>query len=219
MNKLPLFLLGLVLVLPQVWAEGENPKPGHEYSGAHKFVFFSVLEGCYRDGLTNKQIDLIIPPVEGANFRDNSVNMVITCPLCGAAFDAFNIYAEHKRFNSQPSKLTSYTTFGPGLSKEVKIELANPGKPCRDALQGLIKKWIEERIKKHRLTKEETKVLREELDEMRKRGEDALKRFKEGKHGESLQKTYLRWGDECPVCSGASPMGRALKAPGLKLPE
>lgn len=219
MKQLPLFLMCLGLGLPQLSAQGENPEPGHEYSEAHKFVFFSVLEGCYRDGLTNKQIDLIIPPIERSDFRDHSVNMVVTCPLCGPAFDAFNMYAEHKRFNSQPKKITSYTTFGPGLSKEVKIELAKPGKPCRTALQGLIKKWIEERINKHRLTKEETKALREELDRMRKEGEDALKRFKEGKHGESLQKTYLQWGDECPVCSGASPMGRVLKVPGLELPK
>ena len=190
----------------------ENPIPEHRYSEAHQFVFFAVLEGCYRDGLTNAEIDLIIPPSEdNPAFRDMSVNMVITCPLCSPAFDAFNLYAERSRFVRQPKIAGGYNTFGPGVTPAIRAELAKPGKPCRDALQEMIQKWVDVRIKQQRLNKKAIKELRAELKKMREEGEEALKRFKAGGNGDELLARYKDWGDECPVCSGASPMGGKRK--------
>lgn len=205
-------LVSLILslgVLSSVQAEDspENPPPGMEFSDAHQFVFFAVLEGCYADGLTSADVDLIAPKRVDSERRDMTVNMVLTCPLCSPAFDAINLYSGKKVFRKQLKKTAQSSTFGSGLSKAVRAELAKPGQPCRDALQGLIQEWVEARIMKLRLSKEETAAFRKELAKMRKEGEDALARFKKNGHGEELLQIYKDWEKGCPVCSGASPMG------------
>ncbi|MEM9481910.1 MAG: hypothetical protein AAGA58_19845 [Verrucomicrobiota bacterium] len=181
--------------------------PAKTYGETHRFVFFAVLEGCFNDGLTQEEIDLIIPlRPEKEGFRNITTNMVLTCPLCSPAFDAFRLYADRLMFISGITKKEGYNTFGQGLPEAVRIELAKPGLPCRDAIQGLLRKWIEERIERSSLTEIETKSLRKELEQMRKDGEAALLRFQNGEHGDELQEHYKDW-KGCPVCSGASPMG------------
>ena len=179
------------------------------FSETHRFVFFAVLEGCYEDGLTKNAIDLIIPPDENGRGQ-LVVNFVYQCPLCCPAFDAFNNYASRQRFACAPKDMRNdpYNTFGPELEANVLRELAEPGLRCRNAIQTLIEKWISARIKRMRLTDEETKKLREQLAAMRKSGEDSLKRYQQGDHGPKLAKVYECW-TSCPICSGASPMSNA----------
>ena len=107
---------------------------------------------------------------------------------------------------SQQSKATRFDTFGTGLGASVKAELAKPGQACRDAIQELIKKWVDSRIVTMRLTETETKTLREALTKMREQGEKALKNFQNARNGDSLKERYKDW-KTCPICSGASPMG------------
>ncbi|MEM7012442.1 MAG: hypothetical protein AAF585_13275, partial [Verrucomicrobiota bacterium] len=176
--------------------------PAGTYDDTHQFIFFAVLEGCYADGITNEDLDLIIPESENG-LRQMITNFVYMCPLCEPAFDAFNFYAGRPHM-SQPAKKTNYTTFGQGLDREVKEQLEKPGKPCRDAIMGLIKKWVDARIAKLRLNEEEEAVLREHLAARRKKGEEFLKAFQEGKNGDKLAAAYAGW-KECPICSGSSP--------------
>lgn len=183
---------------------GPNP-PAGQYSEAHRFVFFAVLEGCYTDGLIDEDIDLIFSKKEKGH-RDEFANFILGCPLCGPASDAFKRYADGIRLVQINSDKRYYTTFGQGLDPQVKAELAKPGQPCRDAIQGLIKKWVDARIVQMRLTEEETKTLREKLAKMRKAGENYLKTWQNEKDGNDLKKRYEDW-KACPTCSGASPMG------------
>ena len=132
------------------------------------------------------------------------MNFVINCPACSPAFDAFNLYASRSRLSSQPKKWTSYRTFGPGLDQSVKEGLAQPGLSCREAIQGLIQKWVDERINRLRMNPAETKTLRDKLAKMRKDGEAMLKSIQDGNNGEELMEIYKDW-KECPICSGASP--------------
>ncbi|MEM0898138.1 MAG: hypothetical protein AAGJ79_14770 [Verrucomicrobiota bacterium] len=181
--------------------------PAGTYNETHRFVFFAVLEGCFNDGVTQEEIDLIIPlRPEKEGFRNITTNMVLTCPLCSPSFDAFRLYADRLTFISSITKEKGYNTFGPGLSNDVLEELAKPGLPCRNAIQGLIQKWIDERIERSHLPKRKEQALRKELAEMRKDGEAALVRLQNGELGEELQAHYKEW-KGCPVCSGASPMG------------
>lgn len=183
--------------------DGENPPPG-AYDDAHQFIFFAVLEGCYADGITNEDLDFIIPKAENG-MRKMTTNFVLQCPLCNPAHDAFSLYASRPHM-TQPAKHTRYTTFGPGLDESVKAELAKPGLPCRNAIQGLIETWVDARIEKLRLNDEETAKIRADLAERRKKGEEWLKRFQQGQNGDELREIYKDW-KECPICSGSSPMG------------
>ena len=183
---------------------GPNP-PADFYSEAHRLVFFAVLEGCYADGLTGEDLDRILPKDSGGR-SDAYANFVISCPICAPALDAFQLYAVRQPSALQESKATRYDTFGTGLDASVKAELAKPGQARRDAIQGLIQKWVDSRIVSMRLTEAETKTIREALRKMRERGEKALKNFQEGRNGDLLKERYKDW-KACPICSGASPMG------------
>lgn len=185
------------------WLIGPNPPEG-AYDEVHRFIFYAVLEGCFEEGVTNEDLEHIIPTAENG-MRKMRTNFVIACPLCGPAYDAFNFYAGRPRL-TQPAKITNYTTYGSGLDAEVRKQLATPGLPCRDAIQGLIGKWVDNRIEKLRLSEEETKALREELAAKRKKGEEFLAGFQKGFNGDELEEAYRDW-ERCPVCSGSSPMG------------
>ena len=183
---------------------GSNP-PADFYSEAHRLVFFAVLEGCYADGLIMEDLNWILP-LKAEGCRDDYANFVLSCPLCSPALDAFQLYAVRQPSSSQQNKSTRFDTFGSGLDADVKAELAKPGQARRDAIQGLIQKWVDSRIVTMRLTDAETTALREELGKMRKRGEKALKTFQEAGNGDALKERYKDW-KSCPICSGASPMG------------
>lgn len=208
---LPLLLAWLFVIPFAGQPSAQEPeRRKHHFSEARRFVFYAVLEGCYEDGLTGGAIDLIIPADEDGH-RQLTVNFVYQCPLCGPAFDAFNVYSTRQRFANAPKDVGQdpYNTFGEGLSAEVMGELAKPGLPCRNAIQSLIDKWVTARMKRLRLTEDETTTLREELAEMRKSGEFWLKSFQRGGHGYKLKEAYKDW-NSCPICSGASPMGAAV---------
>lgn len=201
-----LFSLSCSLAFPVPGQELKKNPPQDTFSEAHRFVFYAVLEGCFESGLTQEEIDLIIPVrPDKEDRRSITANLVYTCPLCSPAFDAFRLYSDRRLFISQMSKSACYNTFGQGLGEDVKAQLAQAGAPCRAAIQQLIGSWIEARMTRLRLTEEEASDLRSRLAEMRKEGEKALGEFQKGSHGEELQKNYQDW-EECPVCSGAAPM-------------
>ena len=182
-----------------------NP-PKEKFSETHRFVFFAVIEGCFNDGVGQAEIDLMIPiRPERENRRSITKNLVYTCPLCSAVFDGLRLYSDRQGFISGMSKKEWYNTFGEGLDAKTKKALANEGEECRKAIQDLVHKWIETRIKKLRLNPKEGRALREKLAAMRDEGEKALKKFQDGEHGEELQKNYQAW-KTCPVCAGVSPM-------------
>ena len=183
-------------------------RPEGFYDEAHQFLFFAVLEGCYTDGLNRDDIEQIIPNHED-RVRIYTKNFIISCPICQPVYDGFVLYADRNTLSKQTRKPTdiSFNTFGQGLDKKTREQLAKGGQPCRDAIKDLIQKWVDARIAKLRLTEQETKELRDEFAKRRKKGEEALQRFKSGKQGESIQKTYYDWEEGCPNCLGASPMG------------
>ncbi|MFT5466404.1 MAG: hypothetical protein ACI8UO_001504 [Verrucomicrobiales bacterium] len=182
------------------------------YKPEYRFLFFAVLEGCYNDGLNRADINKIIPLLEDGR-RERSKNFVYTCPVCSPAFDGFQLYADRLQLTQQIGKSSNVSsdTFGQGLDLLTREQMAKGGQPCRDAVQGVIEKWIDQRIINLRLTEEETTELRGKLAEMRNDGEAALKRFQSGDNGEWFQKIYQDWNEGCPICSGAAPVMSATQ--------
>ncbi len=190
--------LTFVFTVFAVGVRGPNP-PAGEYSDHHRMIFYAVLEGCYEDGLTNEDIDIIIPKNERGGRKMNA-NFVHTCPLCQPAFDAFSLYASREKFDGQ--KVTKYNTFGPGLDDETKKQLRAEPKKRRKAIQGLISRWVEKRADLLRLTKEERSDLQGALKEMKEKGDEALSKFQKYDPGTFFFESYKDW-EGCPICEGA----------------
>jgi hypothetical protein len=55
-----------------------------------QFVFFAVLEGLYRDGLSTKTVELIVPRKNKGSALSLE-NFIINCPLCYPAAEAFRL--------------------------------------------------------------------------------------------------------------------------------
>lgn len=202
-----LFLILFASLVSTLFSQELKPNPPEgTFDKAHRFVFFAVLEGCFETGLTQDEIDLIIPVrPEKKDRRSITANLVYTCPLCSPAFDAFRIYSDRRIFISKLSKEAIYNTFGSGLDPAQKKALKAGGAETREVIQQLISTWIERRIKMQRLEPKAEKELRTKLAEMRKEGEAILKKIKAGEMGPELQKVYQER-EGCPVCAGASPM-------------
>ncbi len=179
---------------------GDTNPPETEYDNYHRFIFYAVLEGCYEDGIKADDIDLIVPKNEENGMRELSTNFVYTCPLCHPAFEAFRIYGSRLPFVGQ--KITRYDTFGAGLDEATRKQLRGTPNERRNAIQGLISKWVGARAELLRLNKEERIELMKSLKEMKGKGDAALKKFQEGEHGNYFTETYKDW-KKCPVCEGS----------------
>jgi hypothetical protein len=203
MKAILLFLAGASasLAFAALARDHQNPNPPEgEYNEYHRFVFYAVLEGCYEDGLTAGDIDLIIPPDEHGG-RSMSTNFVYTCPLCHPTFEAFRLYGSRKYFYGQ--KATRYDTFGQGLDDELKAQLRGTANERRTAIQGLISRWVERRADLLRMDKAERAGLGLAMKEMKKKGEEAMQRFQQGGNGDYYAEAYKDW-KACPICDGAA---------------
>ncbi len=184
----------------------ENPLPRDEYSDEFQFVFFAVLEGLYRDGISGEAMDLMLPNPETMLISDapEKTNFVYNCPLCTAAFNALKLYSNRSEFYGQ--KATRYNTFGPGVSDDVLARLKASPQERRDAIQAMIQKWVSYRINRMVLTDQERSEIQINLDKMKERGDELLESFKKMTHDGGLQIYYADW-KRCPVCEGATAMG------------
>ncbi|MEO0413435.1 MAG: hypothetical protein AAF226_00625, partial [Verrucomicrobiota bacterium] len=177
---------------------GPNPPKAEWYPRGHQFIFHAVLEGCFRDGVSTDDLTHIIPtPDDDSEFPDYFTNFVYACPLCSPTYEAFRLYNLRLPFaNEKPG---THDTFGIGLPKEVKMQLAGEPIERRKAIRTLVEKWTNERMTQLRLTKDEKADLHSELTRMKKRGEEMLKNFQTKKDG-AFSDYYKDW-KACAVCS------------------
>ena len=108
----------------------------------HRLIFFAVLEGCYRDGVSNEAVDLILPknPDTGGVVMEH--NFVYSCPLCMPVIEALRTYRVRTRFFDKRAR----DTFGKGLPAEVMAKLAEPERKKRiPVLQALVSGWVKRR--------------------------------------------------------------------------
>jgi hypothetical protein len=132
-------------------------------------VFFAVLEGLYRDGVSSEVVSLALA---GDPATGQSDHFVYACPLCTPAREAFRLYQRRPRFESLKMPKS---TFGPGLPAAVVERLQSPEKQQRlDALQGLIETWVARRLDSLRLTAAERSEWQEAMEARRKEGMEML---------------------------------------------
>ena len=181
----------------------ENPKDPLIYSREHRLIFHAVLEGLYEDGVSGEALELMIPDVRGMWIKDepDKTNFVYSCPICMATFEALRLYKGRSTFYAQ--KGTRYTTFGPGVPEGVINRLKGSPQDRRDAIQELIQSWVKRRLDMMALTRTERTAIENNLKQLKKDGEAALKRFQNGEHGGGFEKHYANW-EKCAACEAAA---------------
>ena len=157
-------------------------------------IFFAVLEGLYRDGVKDEDVDLIIPPGEKGEPRFDQEHFVYACPLCHPAFEAFRLYRKREDFYGFKVRIN---ILGPGLDQAIRTRLRSQNADeRRQAIEGFISRWVSQRLEMMRLTAAEREAITREMEQGRKQGMGGLKNaVQAGQAGQSRT--------NCPICDGS----------------
>ncbi len=202
-KNMKIFFLPAVLVL--VLFTDRAPAAPSGFDETQRFIFHSILEGLYEDGVSTEDVELILMRRE----HEEYFHFIYACPVCMASVWAFEAYL------NRPAKLHSVksgaSTFGFGLEKELHDGLhSDDVKQRLTATNTLIGRWIDRRMDMLRLTREERAELAENLEAKRERGTGMLNTFraqtrkKEGPGVAYYAPAYVdqdEW--ECAACSAA----------------
>lgn len=107
-----------------------------------RMVFFTVLEGLYRDGVPSEVVDLVIGRVER-----NSVEkrFVFRCKLCHASYEAFALYQRRPEF----SGTNGLNTIGAKpIAEDVMKSLREDAgdREFGQAFSTIIQPWIKQKL-------------------------------------------------------------------------
>ena len=175
-----------------------------------RFIFHSVLEGLYEDGLSKEDVAQILMKRE----KETYFHFIYACPVCNPTIWALQAY------QARPGDFYGMkrpgSTFGPGLTPELREQLYSKDAAQRlSAINSLVKSWMERRMKTQRLSADEQKALTERLELKRKEGMKMLESFRKKQHGENfgVEQAAPAYVDltECAVCNGA--VGKPMKLP------
>ncbi len=163
-------------------------------SPASQLVFFAVLEGLYRDGVKNDDVDVIVPPGQHGRPKFDNDNFVYACPLCHPAYEAFCLYSQRQEFYGLKLPVDA---FGKGLDPAISARLHNQNvDERRKAIQELINRWVSQRLEMMRQTDAEREAITREMEQGRKQGMGSLKRLVQV--GQAIQART-----NCPICDGS----------------
>lgn len=187
----------------------EPAKPGKDTATvkwqddeAGQFVFFAVLEGLYKDGVSSEVVKLIVDPPRDLDNKVKHV-FVIQCDICHAAFEAFVLYSRRQQFQQSGGK----DTFGKGIPEGIAKDLKSENAFTRVmALGSLIKPWIVARAEQMKLTKEKQEELIKKLMSFR---EAADKKLASLRQSDPLYKNWDFYGG-CQACESAIGLSNLL---------
>lgn len=184
--------------------------PSPAIDEASRFIFHSVLEGLYEDGLTEEDVSRILLRRDGETYY----HFIYACPVCQATIWALEAYRE------RPSQLYGMkrpiSTFGPGAEPEVRRDLSSTDASRRlVAINTLVRRWIDRRIARHRLTEPEREELLASFDAMRKEGMKWLETYqaKESRDPMHVSRMAPAFATlrECAACNAVT--GRPMALP------
>ena len=199
--SLRVFILSFVICLPKLGEPSQDDSkaislPNRDFS---QFIFFSVLEGLYEDGVSSETLNLIIPN------KSFSEHFIYGCSMCLPTYNAMILYRSRAPFYSlkvdgrfDPPK--QWDTFGNGLGEDVVTQLKSSNKEIRlKAIEALIKKWMDRRIERMRLSPKEYADLVDRLEEARAAADKLVERWKKN-NNYGIESTRLH----CAICEGAA---------------
>ncbi|MEI6235005.1 MAG: hypothetical protein WCT04_18265 [Planctomycetota bacterium] len=171
-------------------------------SEAGQFVFFAVLEGLYRDGVSNEIVDLIIDPPRD---MDNKIKhtFVIQCEICHAAYEAFVLYRRRQTFQLSAGR----DTLGKGADVKIVENLKGDAPKRVFALGALIRPWIMARVELTKLSREKQEELMKTLVAFKK---DAGMKLGKLRRDDPLYNDWNFYGS-CQACEAATEISRNIQ--------
>lgn len=209
----PLLLCFFVSTLPAfLIAETPESEPVHAdregLDATTRFIFYSVLEGLYDDGVSTEDVNQILLKREGEGY----FHFIYSCPICSPTVYALQAYQDRpEQFYRRKDEAS---TFGFGLSKEIRDRLYSEDPKVRlSVINELIHIWISRRMELMKLAGEARKALEHDLGEKRKQGERTLQMFQKqnAEYPETISSYAPAFAqiDECAACNGA--VGKPMK--------
>ena len=185
-----------------------------EIDETSRFIFYSVLEGLYEDGLSNEDVDQILMK----KGKQGYFHFIYACPVCGATIWALQAYrARPERFYGLKRE---GSTFGQSLADSMHTQLYSDDPRERlTAINTLMQTWMERRMKSMNLSATDRAKLVKALEKKRKQGMDVLESFRRKEHGPNfgVAEAAPAYVDltECAVCNGS--VGKPMKLPAPKV--
>ncbi len=182
-------------------AQNSTPHPPERQeqtaTEAHRFVFYSILEGCFEDGLSTEDVAQILSKDDQGRYA----HFIYACPLCTPVIHALEVYQTRPaHFYSDKS---GASTFGSGLTPDFKQRLYN-GQPAERlaVINILVDRWVSRRKSLLRLSEPEQAHLQKTLEAMRQAGMESLKRWAAMEPAKFKMSAFASV-QECAVCNGA----------------
>jgi hypothetical protein len=213
-TMLSLVAMVLVSIAAPVWAQGDAKEEAAARAdgidATARFIFYSVLEGLYEDGLSNEDVEQILMKKE----KQSYFHFIYACPVCNATIWALQAYRgrpDHLYGLKRPS-----STFGSGLSGDLRKQLYSEDPNQRlTAINTLVQAWLDRRMTNQRLTKKERTEWIEALEKKRQEGMRMLQSYRRREHGADFgvapaAPAYVDL-KECAVCNGV--VGKAMALP------
>jgi hypothetical protein len=186
------------------------------FDDTYQFIFFAALEGLYRDGISDSDVNALL----ATKGKDGGyLNFIYTCPICMPVEGAIVTYKLRPRIDHMKVEnyQTNERTFGFGLPKETSVALHSEKASIRlGAVNDLVSKWVSYRMERSSLTFEQKNILIEDLKKKRKQGMEALHNFARQANGPDSMKFFApgyEGDDECAICNAALQMPLKLKSP------
>jgi hypothetical protein len=209
-HRLPARTAALLVALAWTCVSAADPLPSTTVprdalaDPVGQMVFFAVLEGCYRDGVTNQVVDQLLPENPDTGGVRLEAHFVYACPLCMPALEALRTYRHRQRFLNDKAGRDS---FGKGLPAGLLARLADPRHGQRlGALQELIAGWVQRRLELMRLPADERIAWNAAIAVRAAEGQRLLKDYRSQPSGDGigLGDLYRDWPEDgCAVCNGA----------------
>ncbi len=173
------------------------------FGEAYQFVFYSVVEGLYRDGANQTDVERILLKQGDDQWYDH---FIYSCEICTSVLLAVQLYNKRPALSMYKGHPTSHA-FGDGFSSAATQGLrADDVKVRLTTIHGLVARWIDERMDRMHLPEEERVSLRRAFEDGRQQGMRALQGFQ--KDPELLRRYAPGYAglDECAICNAANHM-------------
>ncbi len=176
-----------------------------QVEAAYETVFFSVLDGCFQDGLSNTDVGQILLR-SGPNRPYGQ--FIYACPICMATARALEACRAGPDFTER--KMGGKVAFGNGLTPEMHARLYSPDPKERlSIIHDLEENWVSRHLSSLRLNAGETAQAQAQLKLARDEGIKVMQAFVQQGQLEKLAPAY-RAGDECALCNAAAGMNLKL---------
>jgi hypothetical protein len=178
----------------EVGADSASSRLGAEYQS----VFFAVLEGAYRDGLSDEHLAILLTRNEPAAYE----YFIYACPLCSPSVAALEAY------RSRPERFYSFkgdiSTFGSGIAPDIALLLDAEDDTHRLlGIRLLLRRWIEAYATSRNLDAVDRDKWKTMIESAAGEGERILRGYRESGSVHLTAPAFADEGD-CAVCTGAS---------------